>query len=146
MTITPVPFVYGLAMKSILTGKVDLNSHTIKAMLCTTGYVPNQNSHQFKSSVTNEAVGSGYSVGGVVITGLAMSYTAKVLTITGSPAVWPGVTFANVRYLVVYDDSYDLDAAKPLLFYVDFGEPKSVSAQSFYYNWPSNTLFKLSVP
>ena len=67
---------YGLAFKSMVNGEINWTSHTIKAMLCTSAYTPNQDTHQYKSSVTNESAGTGYTAGGVALAGKTVNYTA----------------------------------------------------------------------
>ena len=72
---------YGLAFKSMVNGEINWTSHTIKAMLCTSAYTPNQDTHQYKSSVTNESAGTGYTAGGVALAGKTVNYTAGTNTL-----------------------------------------------------------------
>lgn len=116
--------VYGLAIISAFNKEIDFNSDTIKVMLTTSSYVPNQDSHQYKDvSVTNECVGSGYTAGGATMTGPAMSYDAGSNTVkfSGGNVAWPGNT-VSARRAVIYDDTPGSN--KPLLAYIDFGEDK----------------------
>jgi hypothetical protein len=139
---------YGLLMKSMAQGKVDFENHELRGMLCTDVYVPNQDTHQFKNSINNEVVGSGYAAGGLVIPGpKVISYTGatNLLTITCGNLVWPSTTISP-RYLVVYDNAYAAAGDKPLILYVDFGETQVVVNKSFYYNWPGGVLCKFVVP
>ena len=66
---------YGKAMLSILNKEVDLDTDTLKVMLCTSTYTPNQDTHQYKSDVTNEVSGTGYTA-----TGLAARPDQVVIT------------------------------------------------------------------
>lgn len=141
----PTITVYGLMLQSMATGLIDFRSHTFLGMLCGPGYVPNQNTHQFKSSVTNEITGSGYARGGQVIS-VGSTYSNKLLSVTGSNLVWPSATFST-RYLVVYDDSASPDNnAKPLICCVDFGEVKAVNDQSFEWDWAAGLMFQIGLP
>lgn len=142
---TPTVTVYGLFLKSLAEGKVKFHTDAFKAMLCTTSYSPSQSGHQFKSSVTGEAQGSGYSPGGMPLLIGSITYSNKVISVNASNLSWPMTTLANVRYLVVYDDSPPTDAAKPLVLWVDFIDPKSPANQSLYYNWPAGSMMKLEV-
>ena len=45
---------YGLAFKSAFEGKINFTSDSIYLMLAGSGYVPNQDAHQFKSDVTTQ--------------------------------------------------------------------------------------------
>lgn len=44
--------VYGLALQSMLNKEIDYDTDTIKAMLAPPGFVPDQDTHRYKSSVT----------------------------------------------------------------------------------------------
>lgn len=139
---------YGLSMKSMAQGRIDFENHEFKGMLCTDAYVPNQDTHQFKSAVTNEVVGSGYAVGGLIVPGpKVITYTGStnLMTVSAGNLVWPSATISP-RYLVVYDNAYSNPADKPLILYVDFGETKVVASKSLYYNWPSGIMCKFVVP
>ena len=142
---SPSIIVYGLVLKSTFGGRINFDSHTFMGMLCGPGYVPNQNTHQFKSSVTNEITGSGYARGGQQISA-STNYSNKVLSVMGSNLVWPAASF-SARYLVIYDDSASPDAnAKPLICCVDFGETKVVSNQSFEWDWAAGVMFQIGLP
>lgn len=142
---TPTATVYGLFLKSIAEGRIKFHTDTFKAMLCTTAYSPNQHGHQFKSSVTGEVQGSGYSPGGLTLLIGAITYSNKVISVQANNLSWPMVTLTNARYLVVYDDTPATDASKPLVLWVDFIDPKNPANQSLYYNWPNGNLLKLEV-
>jgi len=116
--------------------------------LCNQAYTPNQDAHQFKNSVNNEVVGSGYVAGGKAIAGIGLNYdgSSNTFKISASNLLWPAITVPNIRYIVVYDDSYSTEATKPLILYVDLGVNYSPTAQNFYYNWPSGTLLLNTVP
>lgn len=141
----PVATVYGLFLKSLAEGRVKFHTDAFKAMLCTTSYSPSQSGHQFKSSVTGEAVGSGYAPGGATLLIGSITYSNKVIQINANNLSWPMTTLTNVRYLVVYDDTPPTDASKPLILWVDFIDAKSPANQSLYYNWPSGNMLKLEV-
>lgn len=49
MTISKI---YGLALQSMLNKEIDYDSDTIRAMLCPPSYVPNQDTHRYRSAVT----------------------------------------------------------------------------------------------
>jgi hypothetical protein len=50
-----------------MDGSVDLDTDTIKVMLVTSSYTPNQDTHDFKDDVTNEVAGAGYAAGGATL-------------------------------------------------------------------------------
>ena len=132
---------YGLALQSIATKKMDLSADTMKVMLCTSAYAPNQDTHQFQSSVTNEVAGTGYTAGGAVLTSQALSYNAATHALSFSAAT---VTWANstltARYAVIYDATPGSAAANPLLAYVDFGADTSSTASAFTITWNASGI------
>ncbi|MGC5027072.1 hypothetical protein ACLQ3K_20175 [Tsukamurella sp. DT100] len=116
---------YGLYFKSLSEAKINLAADTIKVMLCTSAYTPDQDTHQFKSSVTNEVSGTGYTAGGATITGVSVSYNAStnVLSFDGGDVSWSPATLigANApRYAVIYDSTPATDATRPLIGYINF--------------------------
>lgn len=58
---------YAPFYQSLLAGSIVYATDTIKAMLCTVTYVPDPLTHQFKSSVTNEVSGTGYTARGTAL-------------------------------------------------------------------------------
>ena len=56
--------VYGLALKSLANKEITFPSDTLTVMLCTSSYVPNQDTDQYKSAVTGEVTRTGYTAGG----------------------------------------------------------------------------------
>lgn len=61
-------FAYGNLLVKMANKEIDLDTDQIKAMLTTSTYTPNRDTHAYKSDVTNEITGTGYSAGGVVVT------------------------------------------------------------------------------
>lgn len=66
----------GLLMKTLLNKELDFDSDTIKAMLCTSSYTPNYDTHQYKSSVGSEVSGTGYTPTGATLSSCTVTYTA----------------------------------------------------------------------
>jgi hypothetical protein len=129
---------YGLAHQSAWNKEIDFNSDTIKVMLCTSAYTPDQDTHQYKSSVTNEVTGTGYTAGGATIGTPTITYTTgtNVLKLDGADVSWPASTI-TARYAVVYDSTPATDATRPLICYVDFGADVISSGGSFDLVWDS---------
>lgn len=80
---------FGLALKSLATKQVDFQNDTVKAMLLTSGYSPNYDTHQFKSDLTNElstvatTLSSSVSIGATTIS-VAASIPAGTKVSIGS--------------------------------------------------------------
>jgi hypothetical protein len=69
-------YVYGSALKSIVNKEIDYDTDTIKVMLTTSTYSPNRSTHRYKSDVTNEVAGTGYTAGGATLANKAVTVTA----------------------------------------------------------------------
>lgn len=54
---------------------IDLLSDTLKCMLLTNAYTPNLDTHKYKSDLTNEISGTGYTAGGATLGSPALTYT-----------------------------------------------------------------------
>ena len=114
----------------------------MKALLTTSGYAPNQDTHRYKSSVTNEVTGTGYTAGGVTLTSKTAAYDAatNTLTLDAADPSWSTVT-VTFRYLVSYVDT-GTAGTSPLISYVDFGEDVVVTGVNFTYQLPAGGLLQ----
>jgi hypothetical protein len=124
--------VYGLALQSALNAEIDFDTDTIKCMLTTASYVPDQDAHRYKSSVTNEVTGAGYTAGGTTLTGKTVTYTAGTNTfmIDAADPTWTTATISAIRYAVFYKDT-GTAGTSPLLSYVDFTTDQAVGGGTF---------------
>ena len=128
------------------TPNIDYLSDSMKVMLCTSSYTPNQDSHVFKSDVTNEVTGTGYTAGGVALTTKTLTYTGGTNTIAfdADDVTWASSTI-TARYAVIYDATPGTDATRPLLAYVDFGADQSSSGSTFTIQWDAAGILKIVV-
>jgi len=126
---------------------IDWLSDTIKIMLCTSSYTPNQDTHQFKSSITGEVSGTGYVEGGATLTGKTITYDpdTNMVKLDADDVVWENSTI-TARYAVIYDDTPENNTDKPVLGYIDFEEDKSSNAGNFTLQWNTNGIFTLATP
>lgn len=146
---TVTPKVYGLFLQSLVEGRVNMTADPVWCMLVTSSYVFNQNTHKFKSVVTGELAGSGYTAGGqqVTITAPAYDSTTKLLTVPAGNLVWPSVTWTGATGAILYMNPNSFpDNAKPLIAYLDFGGSVDRSSQAFYLNWPTTGILRLGLP
>ena len=120
---------YGRAGLSLMNKEMDLDTDAIKVMLCTATYTPDQDAHRYKSDVTNEVSGTGYTAGGATLASPAVSYTGatNVAAFDAADTVWGPPAVFTARYAVVYDGTPGTDATRPLLGWVDFGADVVVS-------------------
>lgn len=136
---------YGLAMKSMFNKEIDFDTDTVKVMLCTSTYVPNQDTHQYKTSVTNEVAGTNYVAGGVTVTGKVVSYNATTNALTldaTTDPVFTNVTLTGIRYAVFYVDTGSA-ATSPLLCYMDFETNQSATAADFTITLPASGILQV---
>ena len=136
---------YGKALISAFSADIDIPAGTIKCMLVTSTYTPDQDAHQFKSSVTGEATGTGYTAGGVTLTSKSLAYAASTntFTIDAADVSWTSSTI-TARYAVIYQDT-GTSSTSPLIGYVDFGADMSSSASTFALTWDAAGMFSGTV-
>lgn len=141
---------YGLGLLNALGGSaggkcIDWKGHTIKVMLCTGSYIPNQDTHETKSHVANEASGNGYTAGGIALTGKTATYaeSSNIIKLDAADIAWPNSNI-TARYAVIYDNTGATDAEKLLLGYVDFGEEKTSSGGDFTIPWSVNGILRIT--
>jgi hypothetical protein len=115
----------------------DLDTDTIKGMLVTNSYSPNQDTHEFKTDVTNEVSDStgDYVAGGQALTSktVALDTSGDFVYLDADDLVWHGSTF-TARRLVLYKDT-GTGSTSPLIGWVDFGADFSPAAQDFRVAW-----------
>lgn len=137
--------VYGLFLQSLANKEIDLDSDTIKVMLCTSTYAPNQDTHRYKSSVTNEVSGTGYTAGGNTLTSPSLTYTAgtNTLAFDAADTSWASSTI-TARYAVIYDSTPATDATRPLICYIDFEADVTSSNAAFTITFDSAGIVTLT--
>jgi hypothetical protein len=119
---------------------------TIKCMLMTSGYVPNIDTQEFKSTIDAtgfEVVGAGYAAGGNPVT----NRTIVVDTVNdwaeydADDTNWPASTI-TARGAVIYKDT-GAAATSPVICYIDFGTDKTSAAGDFIIQWHLDGLFRI---
>jgi hypothetical protein len=135
---------YGNLAKHLAEAKINFPSDTIKCMLLTSSYTPDQDAHDFVDDVTNEVAGEGYTAGGKALTGVAVTYDAETNTVKvdADDVVWADSTI-TARHAVFYKDTGDPETS-PLISYADFGEDVISSAGNFKVELDAAGLVTLS--
>lgn len=144
MTVTAK--LYGKFFNTLSAKDVDLDADSIKGMLCTSTYTPDQDTHEFKNSVTNEVTGAGYTAGGQALSGVTIAYNSGTNTwsMDASDLSWTTIT-VTARYLVLYDATPATDAARRLIAYVDFGADVSTTAGTLTITWAAAGIVTVTV-
>jgi hypothetical protein len=122
---------------------INFTSDSIKVMLCTSTYTPNQGTHQFKSDITNEVTGTGYTATGVALGTKTATTATRVATFDAADTSWTTSTI-TARYAVVYDATPASDATRPLICYVDFGADVISSGGTFSITWDALGIWTLT--
>ena len=138
--------IYGSLVTKAFNKEVDYDTDVIKVMLCTSVYAPNQDTHVYKSDVTNEVTGTGYTATGSALTTKTVTYDAatNVTILDADDVTWAASTI-TARYAVIYDASPATDATRPLLGYVDFGSDQASTAGNFTITWDATGIFRFTV-
>lgn len=136
--------VYGPALAALASGSINWTADTIKVMLCTSAYVPDQDAHDFKSDVTNEVVGTGYTAGGATLGSKTSTYTAGTNTqvLDAADPVWATSTI-TARYAVYYKDT-GTAGTSPLIGYLDFGADVVSTAGDFKITHDAGGVFTIT--
>jgi hypothetical protein len=137
---------YGNFFVHLAEKRIDFNSDAIKVALCTSAYTPDQDGHDFFNDITNEVTGTGYTAGGLTLTGCTITYTGgtNTLKFDADDATWSASTI-TARYAVVYDSTPGTAATNPLILYVDFDADVSSTAGDFKITWDAAGLATVTV-
>ena len=138
-------FIYSNCPLNALEKVMNLETDTIKCMLCTSSYTPDQDNHDFKDDVTNEVSGSGYTAGGAEVANPSVTVSGRVTTFDGDDVSWSNSTI-TARYAVLYDDTPSGDSSKPLIMCINFGEDKSSENGTFQITFNASGIFTITVP
>jgi len=117
-----------------------LNGATVKCMLVSNAYTPDQGTHTSRADVTaNEVTGTGYTAGGVTVTQSWATDTANHrATLTLGAASWSNSTIT--AYKAVYYISTGTAANDKLIAIDDFAAAKSSTSGTFTVNSTTITL------
>ncbi len=118
---------------------------TLKCLLCTSTYTPNQDTHNFHDDITNEVAATGnYSTGGEIMTTTNPTVSGRVTTFDTADTTWSASTI-TARYAVIYDYTGGSSATNPLVCHIDFGENKSSENGTFQLTYNGSGIFTITV-
>jgi hypothetical protein len=124
--------IYNSAIDEMARGDIDFDTNTFKAMLVTSSYTPNKDTHEFRDDVTNEAPATGnYVAGGETSTVTVTKDTANdKVTIQFGAVSWASSTI-TARGCVYYKSRGGASSADEIVAYNDFGSDVSSSGGTF---------------
>jgi hypothetical protein len=123
--------IYNSAIDDIVRGAIDADTDTFKAMLVTSSYTPNKDTHDKRDDVTNEVTGTGYTAGGVTTACTVTKDTANDRVTLQFAAVSWATSTITARALVIYKSRGGASSADELVAYNDFGSDVSSTAGTF---------------
>jgi hypothetical protein len=122
--------IYNSAIDDIVRGAIDADTDTFKALLVTSSYTPNKDTHDKRDDVTNEVTGTGYTAGGVTTACTVTKDTANDRVTLQFAAVSWATSTITARALVIYK-STGTASTDNLVAYNDFGSDVSSTAGTF---------------
>ena len=136
--------IYNSFKRDIANGSIDLDTDTIKVMLVTSTYVPDQDLHTKKSDVTNEVTGTGYTAGGATLTSATVTAdnTNNRGVFDAADVTWASSTI-TARGAVLYK-STGVDTTSNLIAYIDFVTDKTSTSGNFTIQWNASGILTLS--
>lgn len=136
--------IYNTFKRDIMNGAIDLDTDTIHVMLVTSAYTPDQDAHEFKSSVTNEVSGTGYTARGSALASktVTVDNTDNEGVFDAADVTWATSTI-TARGAVIFKET-TVDGTSRLICYLDFVTDKSSSAGDFTIQWGSEGILNLN--
>lgn len=139
---------FGQFLMTALRNEVDMLNDDIKIMLTTSSQTlgtTQQDTFVYKDSITAEVTGTGYTAGGISLTNKSLTYsTSNIVTFDADDVEWTTAT-VTARYAVLYDNTPSLDADKPLIGYIDFGQDMIATAGLFRITFDSTGIFSVTI-
>lgn len=120
---------YAVAFISAFDKEIDFLADTIKAQLHTSGYTPNQDTHDYQDDLTNEVSnGNGYTTGGATLGTKSNTNSTNVVSFDHADPQWTssGAGF-TARKMVTVDTTPGSSGTNPLLWWMDFGQDETAS-------------------
>src|SRR5882724_4085517 len=123
--------IYNSCVDDAARALIDFDGDTFYAMLVTSSYTPNKDTHTRRSDVTNEVVGVGYILAGSASAATVTKDTVNdKVTIAFASVAWATSTI-TARAAVLYKHRGGAASADELVAYVDFGSDITSTADTF---------------
>lgn len=112
--------VYNSFKKHLMSGNIAPLTDTLKCMLVTSSYTPDQDAHEYADDVTNEVTGTGYTAGGATLASktITQDNDNDVVVFDFADPAWTDSSI-TARGAVIYKDT-GTPSTSPLIAYLDF--------------------------
>lgn len=129
-------YLYGLAREKFLNGDLDWASHDIQAMLCTSSYLPTQNTDEFHDDITGGHI--------VVTSSNFASKTSALGTADAADVTFSSVTGSPASQIVIMRWT-GTSGTSPLIARIDSytGLPVTPNGGNITVAWPASGIFVL---
>lgn len=127
---------------------LDLDLDTHKVALFTNTVTPNFDASAANAAygadvwASNEVSGTGYTAGGVALTGTTFTGASGVATFDASDTSWTSSTITNARGALVYADAL---AGNNAIVCINLGADYSTSNGTLLITWSASGLFALDL-
>lgn len=129
--------IYDHIYEHMMNGEVNFGSDTFDVLLVTSSYTPNKGTHDSKSDITNEVVGTGYSAGGASSAAtVTLDTSAHHADVTFADVSWASSTI-TARAAVIYKNSGTAGTSW-LVAYVDNGSDAASVSATFAFAFTSS--------
>jgi hypothetical protein len=141
---------FNLAKKKLGDGTFDLDTHTFKAVLCTSSqaiaatFVGTSTDCRYSDLTAELATANGYTAGGATLGSVTWNQSTGTITWDAADTAWTLTGAITFKYLIIYDDT---SANDNLLGFVDAdtgGGSISPSAGTLNVGWNASGIFTLA--
>lgn len=132
------------SFKRDIQSSIDLDTDTIKVMLVTSAYTPDQDTHTKRSDITNEVSGTGYTAGGATLANKSVTVdnTDNEGVFDADDVTWSTSTI-TARGAVLYKSRGGASSADELIAYIDFTTDKTSSGGDFTIQWGAEGIINI---
>lgn len=122
-----------------------ISGKTFKMTLHSSSFTPNKDTMTYKSDLTNEISGGGYTTGGYTLDSIATAVddTNDLAYVDAADEVVAGLT-NTFRYGVICDTTTGVDATSPIVAIVDYGTDLSPYNASFTHQFATDGFLKIT--
>lgn len=135
---------YGLTLEKLLIDALaeSFEAEDNKVLMVTDAYTHNYDTHDFRDDITNEVSGTGYTAGGLALTGTEITLASGLLTFDAADLSWPNSTIASAM-AAIHFFNVGSAATDALGFLSDFVTAASTNNGTFTIQWHSSGIYTI---